>query len=68
MIYLSEEMAVTKWCPMVRFEIWPDGTIGNNRNKKGDDSMCIASKCMMWCWRIDDKINIGCCGLVDRRP
>jgi hypothetical protein len=46
---MNEEVAKTKWCPMVRNDWHGSAT---NRGYKGDTEYCtcIASDCMMWRW------------------
>jgi len=42
---MTEAEARTKWCPMVRYPVWPGECSGGNEGAK-----CIASDCMMWQW------------------
>jgi hypothetical protein len=52
-MYLTEEEAKGKWCPMVRFAHWNAPTGGNQPLPKNWSDLktpgtCIASECMMW--------------------
>ena len=53
---MTEIEARTKWCPMIRVTVTPvtGGWENNMLTNRGDipasntDTLCIASKCMMW--------------------
>ena len=49
---MTEDEAKTKWCPMTRvqnFSMDRSGAI-NRSNFDAGNTLCIASKCMMWRW------------------
>lgn len=65
---MTEDDARQKWCPMVRYPLWPDECSGGNEGAR-----CIASDCMMWRW--DEDANelaetgfdcVGYCGLANK--
>ena len=61
---MTEELARTKWCPMVRFEGDSGGTFNRGVNAPMNNPeisntcipCCITSECMMW---RDDTTNTG---------
>lgn len=70
---VTEDLAKTKWCPLVRFEIGPvnssawQGVAYTNRGeelKPPEACCCIASDCMMWVIHYRDGKVLGYCGLV----
>ena len=66
---MTETEAREKWCPMVRFHTFADGSAASNLSAMGDDihrCQCIASDCMMWQeigHKRDDEPK-GYCGLI----
>ena len=71
---MTEDQAREKWCPMVRYPLWPDECSGGNEGAK-----CIASDCMMWRWQLNEKGQVvhnnislmdkdrqGYCGLANK--
>jgi|GEM_PF-6519801 len=70
---VTEDLAKTKWCPLLRFEIGPvnssawQGVAYTNRGeelKPPEACCCIASDCMMWVIHYRDGKALGYCGLV----
>lgn len=47
MNFLTEQEAKSKWCPMVRHPVFPDGVSGGNSAQTGF-AYCSGSACMMW--------------------
>lgn len=64
---MREQVAKTKWCPMVRFDSAGNDWRGTNRGDgirdDGPSSICIASDCMAWRW-YPHKTEHGYCGLA----
>lgn len=72
---MTEEEARTKWCPMVRFAANEEDSAANRWpsldkpvvTMTPDESMCIASDCMMWVWSdATYEGATGKCGLIAR--
>ena len=83
---MTENEARKKWCPMVRVTVTPNDATwqGNMLTNRGQvpaantDTLCIASDCMMWKWKMygpDDQARLpesmqtgdepeGYCGLT----
>lgn len=69
---MTEELARTKWCPMMRSSNsgQPVGVTVNNLQEAYFSINCIASACMMW--RADDPTytgyssSTGYCGLAGK--
>ena len=51
---MTENEATTKWCPMSRSSVEPNGSADNRgiMNEAGchNSTLCIASECMAWRW------------------
>ena len=47
---MTEDEAMTKWCPMVRHTAANNEVYQTNRGEHPDMVNCIASGCMMWQW------------------
>ena len=51
---MTENEAKTKWCPMFRSSVEPNGSADNRgiMNEAGchKSTLCIASECMAWRW------------------
>ena len=73
---MTEEQALTKWCPHFRHPVYPmdDRPSGGNSMHAGETApVCIGSVCMMWRWDsmpIDLSADVpvwgGYCGLAGR--
>lgn len=56
---MTEDEAKTKWCPFARQSVTIDNRgsplNGFSANRFNDDkaSMCIASACMAWSWKLE---------------
>jgi hypothetical protein len=70
-MYLTEEEAREKWCPVYGRGI---GTVENEAGRTlgtyNDELNCIASECMMWRWKELEGVvafsKYGYCGLAGK--
>ena len=57
---MTEDVAKTKWCPMIREELSCKGSINRwdgEAYEYGEEFSCIASSCMMWRWTITPEVQ-----------
>jgi len=63
---MIEDVAKTKWCPMVRCSNNNGSAANKWDNLIGKEVMCITSRCMMWRWigeQYQGCDHLGYCGL-----
>ena len=59
-MYLTEDEAKERWCPMVRFFNPNHSNALENRWMGGSFDKCIASQCMMWRqYELSDEAKLG---------